>query len=73
MKNMINVESNTVLHFDKTIGGYIVELIEKEHLKLKKFCNEEVCNIQKNVLKDSNKAVKDLNSLGNSISKVKIV
>ena len=29
MKNIRNVASDTFLYFDKSIGGYIIELIEK--------------------------------------------
>jgi len=29
MKNIRNVASDTFLYFDKAIGGYIIELIEK--------------------------------------------
>lgn len=69
-KTILNIASNTVFHFDKAIGSYIVQLIEQQHSKLKEFCKVDVCNIPKNVLKDSNKAVKNLNSLGNSLSTV---
>ena len=71
MNNMINVESNTVLYFDKKIGGYIVELIENEYSTLKAFFKIDLCNnIPKFFIKDTNKAVKDLNSFGNSIPKI---
>ena len=70
LKNIRSVASDTIFHFDKVIGGYIIGLIEKEHSKLKQFCNAYVCNIPKNVLKDTNEAIKSLNSLRNSLSKV---
>ena len=70
LKNIRSVASDTIFHFDKAIGGYIIELIEKEHSKLNQFCNTDVCNIPKKVLKDTTESVKGLNSLGNSLSKV---
>ena len=56
MKTILNVDSYTFFHFEKLIGRYIIYLFEQQH--------------SKKVLKDSNKAVKDLNSLSNSLSKV---
>ena len=70
MNKIWSIASDTIFHFDKAIGGYIIGLIEKEHSKLNQFCNADVCNIPKKVLKDTKEAVKGLNSLGNSLSKV---